>query len=730
MMQPRVESICDKIIEEKKWRPFKDREVTITSGGFPVSAHISLNDRRIHLSFSDEFESLIISMIQKHELRMEADTAFEAIVYHLLVHEFNHHHYCPGNAFLFQQILDGIRAVVEMREIRESRIKSVCFEIHNMFADTVINAIESHDDQSNRYRTGQDLTNLLALYYRSQGKVLRGRCDKAMTLFLESNSLLSSTSDKIYEKSKRYLPLLFWNEERALERLVEVFLEEQSLIERTLARDLLDSDSGEIVKRMCDYKQWHARAEDYARVIYPYMKQQYDWLKNSFTGKTSEKAEGGNLEGSDHAGSEREDAKTEPDTNQNSKPQEPQTEKGKGAQADENTRDSDDGAPDGQGESTGYSDDDAPEDQYDSSAQGPHSGAHTNQIAEDDYSENAASNVDEEIPEQTAEKGEKAARQDSGSEKDGKRNSLEAQEDAQNSRGPGPDKKKSNNLSKPSGRRMGEGSHIYKPHDLAYERLDSFYEERAGDIKLEDWESDGQNLEVMTGIEDADLSSISKLRLPSSFVLKRPDGSMYLSLKGRRFSLTLDARVKENMSGLPDLCFVFDSSGSMSFKPYVEQGEYHIALLTFYSILHGLAAKGIAPLLMYNAVNFSDTTFASGWHPFYEIDEVKRILLQHQGGGTTIDVDKLSAIRRERRDNYLLFLLSDLQITNFSALETELIETHASRAAYVLLFKLGGKDLLCSRLERAGITVLYPGDGEDFMYGSIKITREVYSGAL
>ena len=203
-----------------------------------------------------------------------------------------------------------------------------------------------------------------------------------------------------------------------------------------------------------------------------------------------------------------------------------------------------------------------------------------------------------------------------------------------------------------------------------------------------------------------------------------------MSLKKRAFPLTIDSHGSESVSGLPDLCFVFDSSGSMAFHPSAEQGEYHIALLAFYSILHELEAKGVASLLRFNALNFSDKTFASGWRPYCEIEAVKRVLLQHQNGGTKIDVGKLSAIRHERKDSYLLFLLSDLDISNVSELEAELIKTHQRKAAQVLIFKLGGKNLLSARLEEAGMNIFYISSAADFMKGSITIARTVYSGRL
>ena len=636
-MRPhRIERICDQIIEEKSWRGFKDRRINVTPGGFPVRAHLSLSDRRIQLTVSRRFEPLVQSMIQKHKLRVDTESACEAIVYHLLVHEFNHHHYCPHSVFLFEQILNGIRRVVEKKEIRESKIRQVCLEIHNMFSDTVINAIESQSDQSKRYRLGQDLAQLLVLFYRSQTK-WSGKSDKAMRLFLESNMLLSSTSDEIYEQARHYLPKFFWHHERVLRDIIELFLQEPGLVERTLTKDLLDCDSTEIVNRLLDYKQWPQQAEDYARIIHPYLKQSHEWLENAFAEYAAEPA----------ALSKIREARL--------------SNVSRGRKGDAGTM-----AQAGNGD--------------------PAPGESVAQPSDSSY-----------------------------------------QKQFRPKPAIGTKEKQTHPINHSATPHREAGTSNLKKHD--YQSLNRFYEERAGNIKLEG-EFVDQSLEILTGIEETDLSNLSKLRLSSSFVLKRPDGSLYMSLKKRSFPLTIDSRGGETVSGLPDLCFVFDSSGSMQFEPSAEQGEYHIALLAFYSILHELEAKGLASLLRFNALNFSDTTFASGWRPYYEIEAVKKVLLQHQGGGTKIDVGKLSAIRHERKDNYLLFLLSDLEISNVSALEAELIKTHQSKAANVLIFKLGGKNLLSARLEEAGINIFYIRTAADFMNGSITIARSVYSGRL
>ncbi len=261
-------------------------------------------------------------------------------------------------------------------------------------------------------------------------------------------------------------------------------------------------------------------------------------------------------------------------------------------------------------------------------------------------------------------------------------------------------------------------------------RLDQLYTERAGKLLLEDEEPAGPNLEMLAGSEETGLGDPAGLRLPPSILLQKTDGSMYIVLRKRVFPVPLDTPVVPDLGGLPDLCFVYDSSGSMDFNPEAGQGKYHIAMLTFYSILHGLQEKGVAPLLRYNGINFSNVTFSSGWQPYSRIDEVKRALFSYQGGGTTIAVKELTELREQRKDRYIILLFSDMAISNADELVRELIETSSTRAATVLVFKLDGEDLSTEKLRQAGIEVFYPRDAQDFMNSSIRIIKDTYAGAL
>ena len=767
-------AICDAIIEGKRWRPFSDRELTITRGGLPLAAFLTLNDRRIHLSCAHDLDQKLAALAARHHLDAGVETMVEDIVYHLFVHEYNHHHYCPNSEFLFQHILDGLRKVVEKREIRRSNIRRICFDLHNMFADTVINAIESRDDESGRYRRGQDLTHLVVLSHHAGGKLLGGRMDEAMRLFLESNLRLCGTDPRLYREFQRYLPRFSHAQEQSVNDIVEVFLEDGPLTARVMEGALFGDDPAAIVWRMCDYRAWNAKAEDYARIMLPYWRQEHEMLNNAFTGKQPDQSNAGQKATSEatpdtlpgpipQSGPGANPGAATPTDLERGRGNEPEHAAPAQAQAAGLGEPSEEDAERPSGSSSEAKQESKTE-QQDGSQQDGERGAPAEEHQESGHGSEPENGAPPEA--QTAGRGkpsEEDAEAPPGSSSDAQRSEQGAVdpqnssctggrlEPGENNRADRPfsivvDEVERNQRSggqrralmpaAPEGAKrqgaswgMGQGSGYFTPGALDYDNLNRLYQERAGVLKIDAVEVGPEGLTIWRGTEETDFRSMRNVHLPSTVIIDRPGDSTYIALKARRFPIEIDARVRDNLGGLPDLCFVFDSSASMRFDPAGEHGEYHIAILTVYSILNALERHGIAPLLQFNAINFSDQTFASGWCHYRDLERVKRTLLEHQGGGTTIEVKALAEVLSGRKDHYLLFLLSDLQITNFQQLEQELIAAHRSRCVAVTIFKLGGQNLLTKRLEEAGITVHFPEAAEDFMNTSIKITQSVYAGA-
>jgi hypothetical protein len=681
-----ISIICENIIEKNKWRPFKDFDIDITDRGVPFGAYISLIDRKIHIQVEKDFPENVESVLKNNRIDVNKDNAITTIVDHLLVHEYNHHYYCPHSIFLFEEMINGIKSVIEKKEITESKIKSLCFEIHNMFSDTVINTIASHDDYSDndraKYRLGQGLADLMVLDQTYKNKktifdfIVPFKLDKAMLLFLKSNMNLCSLNPEIYGKIKKYLPKLD-DSDSIVKKIVDIFVKDKGLVDRVINMSLIEHDSDKLREHMCDYRSWRSKAAKYAELIYPYLKQEHEWLKNGFTGKSEQYSKGNNSRGAESSGNQQQGK-----SSSSSKDSE-KNEKDKNGESDKES----DKEPDKEGKK----------------------------------SESSSSSKDSEKNEK-----DKNGESDKESDKEEERKKLDGLiKDAQ--------KKDKNKEKKKAGQHgqtgkgvgLGDGSNHFKPY--SFEDLDSFYTQAAGNLNLTlEGHKGNENFEVWKGKKSIDELDLKTIDWASTLYFKK-NGTPHLNLYEKKMPIEIDAKVRENLGGLPDLCFVFDSSGSMGFNPKVS-GEYHTAILAFYSILNNIEKRGIAPLLRYNAVNFSNTTFCSGWQSYRDIKLVKEALFKHQGGGTTIDVSKINDIRMQRTDNYLLFFLSDLGISNIVEITKELISTHDSRAANILIFKLGGRDLYSEPFEHAGIPLFYARNAEDFMHDSIKITDNIYSG--
>lgn len=684
--------ICDEIIEAKRWRAFRDTKINFTKTTIPFGAFITLHDRRIYLNINHDFKSSLESMVNDEGIKISEKNAIKAIIYHLLVHEYNHHNYCPRSPELFKEITSSIADVISKKEYKKEKVKALSLEIHNLFSDTVINTIAAHDDQQfMNYRIGKDLADLLILNYNAKhsGFIKPKRFDKALQLFLESNLYLCDTNPEMYKKMKKYLPRFFKGQEY-LEAIVNVFMQNHELEKRIFDKNLSDYDSLEIYDRMSNYRLWGSKAEEYTKIIYPFLKREHDWLKNSFSGKGQQYSDGmkeeESTQGQGAGQQENDDKKQKGKKGGGSRDEEKEIEEKKDNQ---------------QNNGGGKREEKVGKDKQ----QGKDGGSENKQIDEDKkekQSNNGGGNEEESLGEYGKNENAKSSKQPNDKFDDFIKIYIQS-------------KRKS-----------------IPDYSGSLAELDELYKERAGELNLfADENVLTEKFEVFRGKELMTDFNMRNIDWPSIRFIERLDGTTDLELYQRELPLEIDASVHKDLGGVPDLCFVFDSSGSMGFNPRAGTGEYHTAVLTFYSIVNGLEKKGIAPLLNYNVINFSDTTFSSGWHCYKELMEVKDKLFRYQGGWTALNVQELKKIRDYRRDNYILFLLSDLGLNNqknFEELEKELIDTHESRAAHVLIFKLGGDDILSKSFERKGISVIYPRNINDFMYESIKFTKDVYAG--
>ncbi len=740
-MQKEISDICDRIITEKGWRGFRDSVIEAEDTPHPLSAYITHKERRIHIKVSSHIKGMIESMARNEGLDIDTDTALDSILYHLLVHEYNHHLYCPCSDTQHEAIMNAMYSVVSRKILMPKKAEMITANIANLFSDTVIDTIACHEENSQeraRYKIGQDLAMLLVLQGKKKSltSLYAPKTDKAMQLFAESELYLCNTDPGLYAKMKGYFPT--WKGyEDTLKGIIEVFMQDEALVQRIMARELMEGDSKEIRNIMMIYETWGEKAESYARIIFPYMAKDHDWMKNSFTGKDK-----------DFPG-------VSPGPDQNQDPQE----KGQGQKEGQ-----DQGEGEGQGEGQGTpgmtqdgQDEGSPDGQDNKKKDEKDKGKGDDQEKDDDKNKDKKGGQDKKKQGQHGQQDPIEIEVDisdifNAQDEERYKDTTDDKEKERKEKTPYDRLPKINRPYKPSSSKdktdpkdsepgsclplldgkdkrgigIGNPFRILKYKLGSLRALDDIYMQLGEKINFKISNPDAiTEYEIKRGEQVPDFIDLSTIDFGKTIVLDDYEGNTDLIFKEKVMPIDLNLPVPEQFGGIPDLCFVYDSSGSMGFSPG-RSGKYHTALLTFYSIINGLEEEGVAPLLKYNGVNFSDRTFASGWHSYKDLWEVKKTLLQYQGGGTTLDAKVLRDIREQRSDSYLLVLLTDFGIYNASDVEEELVKTVEDDAAVVVVACLDGRNINTERLSYKGVNVIYPKDIQDFMNFTIDLTRGIY----
>ncbi len=607
-LESHIERLCIKTLDEKGWKTFKDIEVKALDQPYPMAACITLDDRRIKINVSHDLYKITDDMIKEEKMVRSAESLLEPLMYFGVVHEYGHHQYCPRSREELQQMLEGIFESIQGRECDLETIKGLCLDVHNMFSDTVLNTINSLTDaKKDSYREGLDTFYALAgSYTKKLG--FKGRWDKALTLFFESNQLLCNTSKYVNEKiHKKYFPRFFPGFSRYRKKILNVFTGDEKLTKLVLERKLNDEDTQRLVKRLNDTSLWKKIAYDYTNIVYPFLKQmseqEKEMLKNSFSRET-------------------------PSSGRGSK------------------------------KSSG----------------------------KDDHNKQGGN----------------------------KKNPLDEILD----------KLLKNEKHQP----------YSSPFLVQFWKLDQLYKSRAGRLALyaEEENPCNQDEEKMS-VEEMTLEEFEPKDTDwaSTRMLTKKDGTRHLELYKYSNPLILPFESEEKPVGIPDLSFIFDSSGSMDFRPFEGEGrgEYHFAALAFYSILDFLEKEGLAPLLNYYLINFSETTYASGWCPYGEINKVKMTLFDHQGSGTELDPQALKDLSYNRRDNMLCFMLSDTRFNsdkNEQQVIQEVDKMIGAGGVGFYLFQLGYPSTFSKAMEERDLPVHYVMSTEDFMNKAIRFSKSLY----
>ena len=196
-----------------------------------------------------------------------------------------------------------------------------------------------------------------------------------------------------------------------------------------------------------------------------------------------------------------------------------------------------------------------------------------------------------------------------------------------------------------------------------YDILDSLYQKRAEEIiiSLLDKDKDGLNMRIADlSREIATPENIDVRRVKwSGSRLYKVNGKNHLALYQGDLPITTDDPLMTNSKDIPDVAMIVDSSGSMEANLFEGDGPYDMLLRANYSLLNWIERTGKAYHMNFAVVNYSNSTYYSGWQDYRNLDEVKKHLLYFQNHLTHIDSEKLDQMNREKNSNFLAILTTD-----------------------------------------------------------------------
>lgn len=177
----------------------------------------------------------------------------------------------------------------------------------------------------------------------------------------------------------------------------------------------------------------------------------------------------------------------------------------------------------------------------------------------------------------------------------------------------------------------------------------------------------------------------------------------------------------------PDICLLIDTSGSMREGgyhvgiPWGEKSAYHYALLGLYGIIKYLDRAGIAASILWNIINFSDSTRTSGWKTFQQISELKKHALTPQFGGTEINTNVL----REQLSHgvSLVIMLSDGEIYNWEKIKDDMEDIITPH--YISFIQIGKETRVGKDMQDFGAGVVTVKRKEDISELMVDLTKQV-----
>lgn len=120
---------------------------------------------------------------------------------------------------------------------------------------------------------------------------------------------------------------------------------------------------------------------------------------------------------------------------------------------------------------------------------------------------------------------------------------------------------------------------------------------------------------------------------------------------------------------IPDFLYIVDDSGSMGRLNVGD--EYFMAMMGLYGTKNWLAKNGHIDYVKFGLIQFSSTTRAWGFDNFEYAHEMKKMILNPQGGGTELNMEVVKRIINNHNKKLIVIMLSDGSIYNWNHIDKE-----------------------------------------------------------
>lgn len=273
---------------------------------------------------------------------------------------------------------------------------------------------------------------------------------------------------------------------------------------------------------------------------------------------------------------------------------------------------------------------------------------------------------------------------------------------------------------------------------LDFDQMDRYYSENAPTLPVEPKPSDNRKTrkpECLTvGFLDSEPAGLAALASGNIdwFGLRVRRGIEGHELIVRKRIEPLELPIDgdgPSGAGPPHLLLIVDSSGSMRFDPSnpnrAARGKYDVVLTAAYGIFAHIEQRGFSGEVQVACINFSRGSIESGWHSFSDIDRIKKVLFQYQGGGTQLSPLAIRRAFESRPADFLTIMITDGCLANVPEAAGELERTVRAGCDLVLLH-VGVPNAFTQAAEGMGGRVYIVQDARDLIGLSLQIAERTY----